>query len=40
MPKALPQLLRWYSDGWDAEVPTALHKSEVWRDHGEQAQGG
>ena len=40
MPKALPGLLRWYSEGWDAEVPTAIHKSEVWRDHGPQAQGG
>jgi hypothetical protein len=40
MPKALPELLRWYSEGWDAEVPTALHKSEVWRDHGQHATGG
>lgn len=40
MPKTLPGLLRWYSEGWDMEVPTALHKSEVWRDHGPQAQGG
>ena len=40
MPKGLPGLLRWYSQGWDAEVPTALHKSEVWRDHGIDAQGG
>ena len=30
MPKSLPGLLRWYSEGWDSEVPTALHKSEVW----------
>ncbi|MCV5968750.1 hypothetical protein, partial [Lactococcus petauri] len=40
MPKSLPLLLRWYATGWDEEVPTALHKSEVWRDHGEHAQGG
>jgi hypothetical protein len=40
MPKALPGLLRWYAEGWDSEVPTAIHKSEVWRDHGPQAQGG
>lgn len=40
MPKSLPALLRWYSDGWDDEVPTALHKSEVWRDHGLHAEGG
>lgn len=40
MPKSLPDLLRWYSDIWDAEVPTSIHKSEVWRDHGPHAQGG
>lgn len=40
MPKGLTALLRWYSQGWDMEVPTALHKSEVWRDHGIDAQGG
>lgn len=40
MPKGLPALLRWYSEGWDAEVPVALHKSEVWRDHGIHAEGG
>ena len=40
MPRTLPGLMRWYSDGWDAEVPTALHKAEVWRDHGQHAQGG
>ena len=40
MPATLPELLRWYSEGWDAEVPTALHKSEVWRDHGINAEGG
>lgn len=31
MPKSLPGLLRWYATGWDEEVPTALHRSEVWR---------
>ena len=40
MPTTLNGLLRWYSEGWDAEVPTAIHKSEVWRDHGTQAEGG
>ena len=40
MPKTLPGLLHWYATGRDEEVPTALHKSEVWRDHGEHAQGG
>lgn len=40
MPKTLPALLHWYATGWDEEVPTALHKSEVWRDHGPDAQGG
>ena len=34
MPKGLPALLRWFSERWDEEVPTALHKSEVW--HGRQ----
>ena len=40
MPKGLSGLLRWYSEGWDAEVPMALHKSDVWRDHGTHAEGG
>lgn len=39
-PASLGQFLRWYSDGWDAEVPTSLHKAEVWRDHGIHAEGG
>lgn len=30
MPKGLGGLLKWYSDIWDAEVPTSIHKSEVW----------
>lgn len=30
MPKALPELLRWYSEAWDCEVPTKLHNIEVW----------
>lgn len=30
MPKGLNGLLRWYAEGWDAEVPTTLHKAETW----------
>lgn len=30
MPKALPQLLRWYSDQWEMETPDKIHKVEVW----------
>jgi hypothetical protein len=30
MPKSLPALLRWFSEEWDAEIPSAIHKSEVW----------
>ncbi len=40
MPKALPELLRWYSEAWDLEIPDKLHKVEVWADHGEHATGG
>lgn len=40
MPRDLSGLLRWYAEGWDAEVPVALHRSEVWRDHGTDAEGG
>ena len=40
MPATLGQLLRWYAEGWDAEVPTSIHKSDVWRDHGIHAEGG
>ena len=40
MPKALPELLRWYSEAWDLEVPDKLHKVEVWADHGPDGQGG
>ncbi len=40
MPTSLGGFLKWYSDGWDAEVPTSLHKTEVWRDHGIHAEGG
>lgn len=39
-PKTFGALLKWYSDIWDAEVPTSIHKSEVWRDHGIHAEGG
>jgi hypothetical protein len=40
MPKSLPELLRWYSEAWDAEIPDRPHKVEVWRDYGAEAQGG
>ena len=39
-PSDLAALLRWYAAGWDAEVPMTLHRPEVWRDHGQGAQGG
>ena len=39
-PKGLSALLRWFSAGWAAEAPTALHRRELWRDHGTQAEGG
>lgn len=40
MPANLGGFLKWYADGWDSEVPTRLHKPEVWRDHGIHAEGG
>ncbi len=40
MPDTLGKLLRWYAEGWDAEVPTSIHKSDVWRDYGTSAEGG
>lgn len=33
MPQNLNDFLRWYSRGWDAEVPTALHRSDLYEPH-------
>lgn len=29
-PRTFASLMRWYADGWDMEVPDAIHRSEVW----------
>lgn len=39
-PKGLDQLLGWFCEVISDEVPVALHKAGVWRDHGEDAAGG
>lgn len=39
-PTRLRDLLAWYAGAWDQEVPIDLHKWEVWRDHGQHAEGG
>lgn len=38
-PDTLPGYLRWYAEAWDAEVPTKLHKVEVWASSGEIVSG-
>jgi hypothetical protein len=39
-PKGLPQLLAWFREVSDGELPVAIHKAGVWRDHGIDAEGG
>lgn len=38
-PETLPGYLRWYAEAWDDEVPTTLHKVEVWASSGEIVDG-
>ena len=39
-PKGLPALVAWFREVVAAEAPVALHKGGVWRDHGQDAEGG
>lgn len=39
-PRNLHDLVRWYVDVCEGEAPTAIHKRELWRDHGAGADGG
>ncbi|MBX3031927.1 MAG: hypothetical protein KF809_17405 [Chloroflexi bacterium] len=39
-PKGLPALLAWFREVSEGELPTAIHKAGVWRDHGPDAEGG
>lgn len=39
-PRTLAGYLRWYAEAWRAETPDSLHDPGVWRDYGEQGQGG
>jgi hypothetical protein len=47
-PRSLAEYLRWFADRWQAEMPTEIHSSGVWRDRvtnteakaGVQATGG
>lgn len=40
MPKGLPALIRWFRERCDAEIPDKVHKSGIWRDYGNEADGG
>jgi hypothetical protein len=40
MPKSLDALVAWLMACEASELPTELHKHEVWRDYGEHAEGG
>jgi hypothetical protein len=39
-PKGLPELVRWFRERCAEELPDALHKPGIWRDHGTDATGG
>ena len=40
MPKTLDGLIAWLMECESSEVPSELHKHEVWRDYGQHAEGG
>lgn len=40
MPKGLEQLVTWFRGVCADELPVALHRQGVWRDHGPHAEGG
>lgn len=40
MPRGIDALVRWFRDVIATETPVTLHRSGVWRDHGEHAEGG